>query len=223
MVPVAGALFFVADLDHPVLDPEDAHHAQRVLRLRRGEELTVGDGRGSWRRVAFAPELVPVDDIVSEPAPDPALTVAFALVKGTKPEFVVQKLTEVGVDRIVPFEAERSVVRWDRDKRDRAVLKWRIVAREAAMQSRRAWLPEVQPVTTAREVLGPLGAVRADMGGRPIGVDDHVVAIGPEGGWSPSEVDLSPDAVVLGPHVLRAETAAVVAGALLAGRRIPAS
>ncbi len=220
MVPIAGPLFFVDDLGSPQLTEADEHHARRVLRLRRGEEMTVGDGRGSWRRVTYGEVLEPISEVELEPQPEPRLTVAFALVKGSKPELVVQKLTEVGVDRIVPFAAERSVVRWDDVKAERALERWEAVAREAAMQSRRAWIPEVCGLATIDEVLGDLGAVRADMGGRAIDRGDHVVAIGPEGGWSPSEAARSQDAVVLGPHVLRAETAAIVAGASMVALRM---
>ncbi len=220
MVPVAGSLFFVDDLAAPQLTEADEHHARRVLRLRRGEEITLGDGRGAWRRARYSDELEPISDVVEEPRPEPRLTVAFALVKGSKPELVVQKLTEVGIDRIVPFAAERSVVRWDEVKAERALERWQVVAREASMQSRRAWIPEVCALSTAEEVLGDLNAVRADMGGRPIDRGDHVVAIGPEGGWSPSEAARSQDAVVLGPHVLRAETAAIVAGAAMVALRL---
>jgi len=219
MVPVAPPLFFVDDLDRPQLGEADAHHARRVLRLRDRQEVTVGDGRGSWRPVRFGDVLDPVGEVVHEPEPAPRLTVAFALVKGAKPELVVQKLTEVGVDRIVPFAAERSVVRWDEVKAERALQRWQMVAREAAMQCRRAWLPEVCGVGTSEGVLGGPGAVRADMGGRRLDGGDRVVAIGPEGGWSPAEVARSRDAVVLGPHVLRAETAAIVAGAAMVALR----
>lgn len=151
--------------------------------------------------------------------PTPAIGVAFALVKGTKPELVVQKLTELGVDVIVPFVAERSVVVWDRHKAEAARVRFDRVAREAAMQSRRAWLPTVEPVTTFDEVAGRKGVSRADRGGGPITLARPLVLVGPEGGWSDSERGRDLPVVALGDGVLRAETAAIAAGTLLGALR----
>jgi len=111
-----GPHAFVADLDRPVLDDHDRHHFERVVRLRAGDALTVSDGQGGWRSCRFGEELEPVDEVASVARPEPAVTVAFALVKGERPEWVTQKLTELGVDTIVPFTAARSVVRWDERK-----------------------------------------------------------------------------------------------------------
>src|SRR5690606_31560147 len=96
---------------------DDHHHLARVRRLRRGDALVLGDGRGSWRHATFD-ERVPgeLGEVVTTARPEPAVGVGFALVKGSKPELVVQKLTELGVDRIQPFVAARSVVRWDDTK-----------------------------------------------------------------------------------------------------------
>jgi 16S rRNA (uracil1498-N3)-methyltransferase len=214
-----GPRVFVDDLDAPVLDPGDRHHLERVLRLRPGEELGVGDGAGAWRRCRFGPDIVPVGEIARVERPAPLLTVCFALVKGERPEWVVQKLTEVGVDRIVPFVAARSVVRWDDTKAARQAERLRRVAREAAMQSRRAWLPEVGEVATFAEVSALPGAARAEREGRPPSLDHPVVLVGPEGGWADEEAALGLPEVALGPHVMRAETAAVAAGALLVALR----
>lgn len=82
----------------------------------------------------------------------PLLTVGFALTKGDRPEWTVQKLTELGVDRIVPLVSERCVVRWDRDKAARNLDRLRQVARQAATQSRQAWLPEISPMATFAEL-----------------------------------------------------------------------
>ena len=141
----------------------------------------------------------------------------FALVKGEKPELVVQKLTEIGIDVIIPFIADRSVVRWDASKTDRQHERLVKVAREASMQSRRVWLPEVRPLASFAEVATMDGAVIADRDGEPIAAHHEVVLIGPEGGWSDSERSIQ--AVGLGATVLRAETAAIVAGSLMADRR----
>ena len=219
---MVAAHVFVDDLDEPVLSPDDEHHLRRVLRLRPGEAVSASDGRGSLRPCEWAgAAALRVTGDVAGPAstPTPRLVVAVALAKGDKPEWAVQKLTECGIDEIALFEAERSVVRWDDPSRTaRHLDRLGRVAREAAMQSRRVWLPEVTWSTFA-DLLARPGAALADAGGSPPSLDHLVVLVGPEGGWSPSERAAAPARVALGPHVLRAETAAVAAGVLLTALR----
>lgn len=227
----AAAQVFVGDPSRPVLLPEDRHHLSRVLRLADGEAVVAADGRGTWvlcRWRAGADELQPVGDPVTEPAPAPALTVAFAPAKGDRPEWTVQKLTEVGVDRIVPLATERGVVRWDADpgRAGRAVARLQRVARAAAAQCRRTWLPVVSGIETVASLAGAGapgdrdGRVSiAQPGGGPPSLAHPVVAVGPEGGWGPGELGLGLPRVGLGPLVLRSETAAVAAGVLLAALR----
>lgn len=215
----AAAHVFVDDLDRLALDPDDRHHLERVLRLRAGDPLTVGDGQGGWRPATFGPEVVPAGDIVRDPAPEPALTVAFALLKGERPELVVQKLTELGVDRIVPMAAERCVVRWEGDRARRHVARLRRVAREAAMQCRRTWLPEVTDVQPFATVASWPGAALAEAGGQPLDLRHPVVLVGPEGGWAPPERAAGLPTVSLGRLVLRSETAAIAAATLLVAQR----
>jgi 16S rRNA (uracil1498-N3)-methyltransferase len=200
-----------------VLAAEDRHHLERVLRLRAGDEVTVSDGAGGWRRCRFGPALEPVTDVARVARPEPRVTVAFAPVKGDRPEWAVQKLTELGVDRIVPLRAGRSVVRWPDGGAQ--VARLRRVAREAAVQSRRLWLPEVDDVVAFDVLARDGGAALAHPGGRPPSLAWPVVLIGPEGGWDDRELAMGTPLVGLGPQVLRTETAAVVAGALLCGLR----
>ncbi len=216
---------FVADLEAPILSDEDHHHLARVRRVRDGDPLVIGDGVGGWRSATFGgttPE--PTGPIQRRPRPEPEVGIGFALTKGTKPELVVQKLTELGVDRIVPFVAERSVVRWDEVKAGVAHARFRKVAREAAMQSRQVWIPEVEPVTDLAAVAARPGAAYAEIGDDgllPPSLDRPLVLIGPEGGWTPAEQAASPAPHVTlgGGCVLRAETAAIVAGSLLVALR----
>lgn len=220
----SAAHAFVADLDRPALDDADRHHLARVLRLRPGQVVTVGDGAGRWRPCRWAGEgdLEPAGEVVVEEAPRPAITVAFALTKGVRPEWTVQKLTELGVDTIVALAAERSVVRRDPEAAARHLVRWRRVAREAAMQSRRARLPEVAGVVGFTELVGGTGragTVLAEPGGGRLGLDRPTVLVGPEGGWSPAELACGLPTVDLGPTVLRAETAALAAAALLTALR----
>jgi 16S rRNA (uracil1498-N3)-methyltransferase len=189
-----------------------------VLRLRPGDEVTVSDGAGGWRRCRFGPVLEPETDIVHDPRPSPAVTVAFAPVKGDRPEWAVQKLTEIGVDRIVPLLAARSVVRWPAGGSH--LVRLRRVAREAAVQSRRTWLPVVDDVADLAAVAARAGAALAHPGGGPPSLDRPLVLIGPEGGWDEAELAaVAGERMSLGPRILRTETAAVVAGTLLCALR----
>ena len=157
-----------------------------------------------------------------EAAPSPALTVAFAPTKGERPEWVVQKLTELGIDRVVPLVSERSVVRWSGARGQGAVERLRRVAREAAGQCRRVWLPEIAEVMRF-DALGSLGApgdvVLAQLSGDRLRASHLVVAVGPEGGWSAGELASGLPTVGFGLSVLRAETAAVTAAALMVSLR----
>jgi 16S rRNA (uracil1498-N3)-methyltransferase len=212
---------FVASVESPELAEEDRHHLERVLRTRVGEEVTVADGRGGWRVCAFGADgaLEPTGEVEHRPAPAPPITVAFALTKGEKPEVAVQKLTELGVDRIMPFAAARSVARWEGERAAKHVARLRKVAREAAMQCRRAWLPQVDEVVPFSVAAALPGACLADAGGAPPSLDRPVVLVGPEGGWSDDERAAGLPAVSLGTHVLRAETAAIAAATVLGGLR----
>jgi len=126
---------------------DDAHHLLRVRRVRAGEVLTGADGHGRWRvyEVVVGGDdtltLRATTEVAHEPRLAPELTVACALTKGDRPELVVQKLTELGVDRIVVVAAERSVVQWAAARADAAMARLARVAREAAGQCRRARLP----------------------------------------------------------------------------------
>ncbi len=211
-------MVLVDDVEDPRLTDDDHHHLARVRRVRPGDPVAVTDGRGGWRPCRFADVPEPVGDVAHLALPVPALTVGFALVKGDRPELVCQKLTELGIDRIVPVVADRSVARWDDTRAARHVERLRRVVREAVMQSRRAWLPSVTDPQPFAVVATEPGAVRADLGGDPPTLGRPVVLVGPEGGWSATERAALP-AVSLGDGVLRAETAAIAAGALLAALR----
>jgi 16S rRNA (uracil1498-N3)-methyltransferase len=149
----------------------------------------------------------------------PPITVAFALVKGQRPELAVQKLTEVGVDRIVPFVAERSVVQWSPEKVDRQAERFAVIAREAAMQSRRTFLPAVERLGDFVTLASLPNAALADRQGDPPTLSLPTVLVGPEGGWSSTERTSDLPTVRLGAHTLRSETAAITAGAVLVALR----
>ncbi|MDW3218090.1 MAG: RsmE family RNA methyltransferase [Acidimicrobiales bacterium] len=217
-----GPHVLVTDVDTPRLADDDRHHLERVLRLRAGDPLTVGDGAGAWRPCRLGTEPEPLDRVHHVPRPQPAIGVGFALIKGGRPELVVQKLTELGVDRIMPFTAARSVVRWDAAKATKNAERLRRVAREAVMQSRRAWLPTVEEIVDfATIAAGPVALAERD--GGQVSLAQPVVLVGPEGGWADEERDRGLPTVRLGDGVLRAETAAIAAGTLLADARLRAA
>ncbi|MGB3412843.1 MAG: RsmE family RNA methyltransferase [Microthrixaceae bacterium] len=233
----ASTQVLVDDVSDPRLDDEALHHLFRVLRLRNGETVCASDGVGGWALCEFdgSKNLVTTGQDGLELPPEPRLSVGVALAKASKPEMVVQKLTELGIDRIVLFQARNSVARWDEAKVDRQIPRLRKIALEACAQSRRLHQPLVEfgdlgtllggHGTDGRRDDGDCndgnvgaGVVLADAGGRPIRSTDTVVLIGPEGGWDPSEVTLG-ERISLGPTILRAETAAIAAATQMAALR----
>lgn len=212
-----GPHVFVESLDHMVVDEADLAHLTKSLRMRDDDPLTASDGAGSWRPATFrrSGQLEAAGETVTVAERAHPTTVAFSLVKGQKPELVIQKLTELGIDQIVVLKAERSVVKWDDAKITSAMQRWSRIVREAAMQSHRVRLPTIDALVPAEAWLARSGSAVAHFGGRRIGSSDRSIAIGPEGGWSPAEVAAADDVVSLGSTVLRAETAAIAAGTLL--------
>jgi 16S rRNA (uracil1498-N3)-methyltransferase len=208
------------------------HYLRDVLRLAPGDEVELFDGRGG----VWAGHLEPGFEGLAlgprrQASPGgPAIHLLFALAKGEKCELVIQKATELGVARLVPFAAERSVVRLDAVKGAERAVRWRRIAEEAARQCGRADVPEVA-------VPGPLAAALAAVppgfrllvlhgpGGAPLGAlglegaPGLAALVGPEGGLGEGELAACRAAgaltASLGPRTLRAETAAIAVVALL--------
>ncbi len=227
----AVAHVVVDSIDEAQLSTPDHHHVVRVLRARPGETVTVTDGRGAWR-IGVVPanwsdpsielaELGPVHRVERSFGRSKERCVAIALAKADKPETAVQKLTELGIDRVVLLNAAHSVVKWDADKVVKNLLRLRTIAREAVMQSRGVWLPSIDGVfapsqfVESEQRLGRRVAV-AQFGGEHVTAEVDTILIGPEGGWSSQELGGFQNRVQLGHNVLRAETAAIAAGVLLA-------
>jgi 16S rRNA (uracil1498-N3)-methyltransferase len=235
----SAAHTFVGRLDDVIrIEGDDGHHLRRVRRLRAGEAITAADGYGRWREYVVAAvgggalELRATSELAHEPMLQPGVAIACSLTKGDRPELVVQKLTELGVDRIVLVEAARSVVRWDEIRAGAAMSRLARVAREAAAQCRRARLPELDGPVPVDELAVHPGLVVADVTGVTVSAlfeppvssgsrPEWLVAVGPEGGFTSEELAGFGHAprLALGPYVLRAETAAIAAAASLAGRR----
>ena len=209
----ALAQFRVDDPEHPMLSDGDEHHLRNVLRARSGEEVVVTDGAGSWSLCEVgAVGLHRVTSVhVDESSPE--TTLYLAPLKGDRSEWVVAKATELGVSRVVPLISERLVVKFKGDVRAKIVARWRRIAAEANGQCRRTYDVLVDEPVHVRDV--PLNVAVADFDGDPDWNGVRAVAIGPEGGWAPDEWN-DCHRVALGPTVLRAETAGVVAASLLA-------
>lgn len=214
-----------------LLRDEEAHHLIGVLRARPGDRVSLADGTGVVYEARVAGTQGDVAELTLEsrhetPAPRPRLTVVHALPKGRKLDDVVQRLSEVGVDRLVPVHSRRSEVRLSGAKADKVLGRWRAVALAAGKQSRRARLLEVSPVGEWKSALSGVHAglvlweearsglreqVRAVAGGDPAEV---TLAVGPEGGLTEDEAVGGLRTASLGPTVLRTETAALVAATL---------
>jgi 16S rRNA (uracil1498-N3)-methyltransferase len=213
----SSAHLFVRSLAEPRLSPEDEHHLDRVLRIDENEPVTVCDGIGSWAVATWSRRRgVQLTSVVRKVPEHPFLSVACAIPKGDKGEFVVQKLTELGIDRIIFFECERSIVRWDDERRVKMLDRYRRIAHEAAMQSRRLFLPSLEYCQFADTLDLPEVVMAEPGGGREIDVTIRTVVVGPEGGFSRAELEFAMPKVSLSKQILRVETAAMVAGAMLA-------
>ncbi len=214
----SSAHIFVASLENPVASEDDQHHLLKVLRVKSTDQITVSNGFGKWltATISRSGDISATSDLRSEDSPRWPLCIAFAPVKGEKPELIVQKLTELGIDEIIPLAPTiRSVVRWDTAKASKQTERLQRVAHEASMQSRRVWLPVVHPVTQLADLVSRSEVAFAEPGGVEVAAVHRTIVVGPEGGFTPDELDGSVSRVSLGESVLRAETAAIVAGALM--------
>jgi len=220
-----------------VITGEDVRHIALVLRMKAGDELLLCDGRGAEFRVKIT--AVERARIVTEVTSrsraeirEPRIALFQGLPKSDKMDLIVQKATELGVSFIVPLITERTIVKIrDEEKR---VGRWQKIAREAAMQSSRLDIPRVEPVTGFKDFLRTLNSEPRTLllmpweeGGAPIrdvltgNADARYVSlfIGPEGGFSSAEVSAAGVSgfhiVSLGPNILRTETAAIAALAII--------
>ncbi|QDG67166.1 MULTISPECIES: 16S rRNA (uracil(1498)-N(3))-methyltransferase [unclassified Pseudarthrobacter] len=232
-----------------VLQGPEARHAVTVKRLSPGEAVDIADGAGrrlTGTVVSASPAELTVEcsALVVEDRPDIRLVLVQALAKGDRDELAVETATELGIDAVVPWQSERSIVRWKGERAAKAHAKWQSVVTAAAKQARRAWIPEVRAavetpglaaavaaadlavilhedaVRPLRSVLESWQGTQADGGPREI-----LLIVGPEGGISPREVTRLCDAgavtALLGHHVLRSSTAgpaAVVLASDVLGR-----
>lgn len=230
------------DTERVVLSGAEGRHAATVRRLSAGDQVQLTDGAGTRARCRVAEVgkdtlVCAVEERATDPVPCPWLTVVQALPKGDRGELAVESMTEVGVDTIVPWPAERCVTRWKPERVPKALGKWRATAREAAKQARRSRIPEVtEPAATgevaSRISTAGLGLVLHEEAGHrlselvvPGGSAESggiVLVVGPEGGFTAAELQSFDTAgavrSLLGPTVLRTSTAGVAALSVLQAR-----
>lgn len=222
--------------DRIVLSGAEGRHGATVRRLAPGERADVTDGAGTVAECVVAargPGELELAVLArrAEPPPSPRVVVVQAIPKGDRGELAVEIMTEVGVDVIVPWAAERCVAQWRGDRGEKALGRWRVTATAAAKQARRTWFPEVAPQATTKEVTALVAAARlavllepeapAPLHGLAAGITggDVVLVIGPEGGISPAEASALSAAGAVGarlaPSILRASSAGAVAAAIV--------
>ncbi|MEF2976522.1 16S rRNA (uracil(1498)-N(3))-methyltransferase [Subtercola sp. YIM 133946] len=215
------------DIPHDVSDVVSLHgdeqkHAVKVNRLRVGEETSIGDGRGlmvTGPVIAVSSTVlsIAVTHVLDVPVPELSIWLVQALAKGDRDELAIQAATELGIDGVVPWAAERSVSRWVGDKVAKGIDRWRSVVREATKQSIRAWVPEVSGLHTTKELVAlaertrvlileptaehPISSVdlaavaQSDIAGEGVAqnpdstLPDLVLVVGPEGGIAERELD----------------------------------
>lgn len=211
------------------LSPDQAHHARSVLRLRVGDLVELFDhvGRtGQGRVISLDPQFVVRIDTIREANLTDSLVVASAVPKGDRADWMVEKLSELGVHCWIPLRTERSVVHPDRNTK---FSRWQRLAEESAKQSRRSGVMRIEPLTDLKSLIqrGVLGSAMVLTAGpypsltRFASPSKSVtLIIGPEGGWSDTEIGYFHDRGLtiasLTRTILRIETAAVVSAGILA-------
>jgi len=240
---VRAPLFLVEPGELPVtgvfrLSGSEGRHAAKVRRVRVGERVDLGDGAG--RVAECVVREVGSDDLSVEVLAcrielerEPRFVVAQALPKGDRGELAVELMTEAGVDAIVPWAAQRSVVQWSGERGERARGRWVAHGREAAKQANRSRVPEIEalvdtPTLAKRVRAAALAIVLHESATEPLvelpipDAGEVLIVVGPEGGVSQAELTALRNAGArvcrLGPEILRTSTAGVVALAVLSAR-----
>ncbi|MGH8055217.1 MAG: 16S rRNA (uracil(1498)-N(3))-methyltransferase [Stenotrophomonas sp.] len=221
------------------LPEEAANHLVRVMRLREGDSCVLfnGDGHDYSATIAAVSKrevLVRIDSALAVDNESPLpITLLQGIARGEKMDLILQKATELGVSAIIPVNAERTEVKLDAARAEKRIAHWRNVVGSACGQSGRARIPAISapqslaaaaaslPEQTLRLTLDPLGEHRlASLSAAP--ANGVVIAIGPEGGWSPRDRQQLAEAgfqgLQLGPRILRTETAGLAAVAALQAR-----
>lgn len=218
-----------------VLDGAEGRHAATVRRTQVGEGLRVADGAGRvvvGEVLTVGPDRIGlrVSDVRDEPEPSPRFVLVQALAKGERDLQAIAAATECGVDEVVPWQAQRCIVRWRGERGERSRRKWDDALVAATKQSRRARRPVLAPAASTAELAGRVGRVEAayvlhedaevPLACQPLPASGEVLlVVGPEGGIGEQEqaalTGAGARAVRLGPSVLRSSTAGPAALAVL--------
>lgn len=211
------------------LTKEESHHAAKVLRLKAGDVITLFDGAGTTATATITTigsrVTVRFMEFHHQPPLKPRLTIAAAIPKGPRADAMVEQLSQLGCDELIPLRTARSIV----DPRDAKLERFARACIESAKQCERAHLMTIAPLTTMHELLHrsdhdlrliALPTATESLGSDGLRLAQRVlVLIGPEGGWMDEEIDDARQAGCipwsLGPHVMRIETAAITAAALV--------
>jgi len=228
----------VAEVDSIVeLDGPEGKHAVQVRRMRQGEAIQLSDGkglrvRGTVAQLTRSTLKVEISEVIKEEMPSRRITLVQALAKGDRDELAIQAATELGVIGIIPWQASRSISRWDGPKIAKGQARWQQIVSEAAKQSLRAFTPEVKNIVDTKDlaslvssfdlvlVLDTSATISIGEAGIPSSGSIALV-VGPEGGIEQSELDALEAAgaklVSLGANVLRTSTAgpALIAALML--------
>ncbi|MDD2586983.1 MAG: 16S rRNA (uracil(1498)-N(3))-methyltransferase [Syntrophomonadaceae bacterium] len=224
------------------IDSEQSRHIEKVLRLKPGDTIILFDGSGA----EYQARILGKDEsnlLLAEIAstaqkdnePGVKLSLVQGIARGEKMDTIIQKAVEVGVSTIYPLQCERAVVQLKGEKAQKKVNRWQVIAREACKQCRRNIIPEVKPVISFYDLLRVINTTPAIMlyeNEQKLRLKkvldtnrDNIISqglyliVGPEGGFSPREVETAQESgcltAGLGPRILRTETAGIVASSLV--------
>ena len=218
------------------LSKDEAHYARHVMRVSVGDEVELFDGVGgvgTARVSVVGRDAVTVNllDRATLSPRQPHLHLAQALPKGKRMDWIVEKATELGVTRLIPMQTQHVVTQLDEKGVEKKIARWREIAKSATRQSKQAWIPKVEPLTSMNHVLTNIGQSTTMLLCTPVGNNmdlkdvlterqftgdaNLMILIGPEGDFSSNECQAAKAAgatpVSLGPSVLRTDTAAIFA------------
>lgn len=221
-----------------VISGKEAHHILDVMRLEFLDEVVVFDGTGKeyvgvvkeTGRKSLSLEIIKKRDVVTQEKY--SITLIQAIPKKDKMDYIVEKATELGVNCVIPVTTARTIPDWDESKKSGIVGRWQKISQEAAKQCGRALLPEIKPISTLKKVLNYINGhdlkLIAALNDKAVKLKEILenrrggktaIAIGPEGDFTAEEVGMAEEkgfkTVNLGPRVLKSDTAALAALAII--------
>ena len=225
--------YFVDNKDL-ILRDSDVHHIKNVMRMKIGEEIEIVNEKQAYlaRIDNLDPIKISIVRSIEEASElDIDITIAIGLVKEQKMDLILQKLTELGVKKIIPIKMERSIINFDDKKKDKKLVRWESICKEASEQSHRLLIPEVTEPISLKELVKIEADVKIVASTKEVKnlINNYlqtnkkcakmVVVIGPEGGITDNEEEFLNNngfvSVTLGKRILRVETAAIYIASVL--------